>query len=37
MKLAFIGGGTMAEAIMRGVIDAHVAEPGDVSIGEPRV
>ena len=26
----------MAEAIMRGVIDAHVAEPGDVSIGEPR-
>ena len=27
----------MAEAIMRGVIDAHVAEPGDVSIGEPRV
>ena len=36
MKLAFIGGGTMAEAILRGVLDAQVAAPTDVSIGEPR-
>ena len=26
----------MAEAILRGVLDAHVAEAGDVRIGEPR-
>lgn len=36
MKLAFIGGGTMAEAILRGVLDAQVAAPADVAIGEPR-
>ena len=36
MKLAFIGGGTMAEAILRGVLDAQVATPTDVAIGEPR-
>ena len=36
MKLAFIGGGTMAEAILKGVIDAGVAAPGDIVIGEPR-
>ena len=36
MKLAFIGGGTMAEAILRGVLDAQVAAPTDVAIGEPR-
>jgi pyrroline-5-carboxylate reductase len=36
MKLAFIGGGIMAEAILRGVLDAKVAAPSDVAIGEPR-
>ena len=36
MKVAFIGGGTMAEAILRGVLDAQVAAPTDVAIGEPR-
>ena len=36
MKLSFIGGGIMAEAILRGVLDAQVAAPADVAIGEPR-
>ena len=36
MKLSFIGGGTMAEAILRGVLDASLASPGDVGVGEPR-
>jgi pyrroline-5-carboxylate reductase len=36
MKLAFIGGGTMAEAILGGVLKAEVAKPEDVCIGEPR-
>ncbi len=36
MKLAFIGGGTMAEAILRGVLDSRLAGGGDVCVGEPR-
>jgi pyrroline-5-carboxylate reductase len=36
MKLAFIGGGTMAEAILGGVLAAKVAEPGAIQMGEPR-
>ena len=36
MKLAFIGGGIMAEAILRGVLDARLAGGGDVCVGEPR-
>lgn len=35
MRLAFIGGGTMAEAILGGVLAADLAQPGDVTIGEP--
>ncbi len=35
MRLAFIGGGTMAEAILGGVLAAELAKPGDVVIGEP--
>ncbi len=35
MKLAFIGGGTMAEAIMGGVLSRGVARPEDISVGEP--
>ena len=33
MKLAFIGGGIMAEAILKGVLNAGIAKPGDVRIG----
>ena len=36
MKLSFIGGGVMAEAILRGVLDAKLAKPSEVGIGEPR-
>ncbi len=36
MKLAFIGGGIMAEAILKGVLNAGIAKPADVQIGEPR-
>ncbi|MDE2938783.1 MAG: pyrroline-5-carboxylate reductase [Chloroflexota bacterium] len=35
MRLAFIGGGTMAEAILGGVLAADLAQPGEVAIGEP--
>jgi len=31
MKLAFIGGGTMGEAIIAGVLDKGVVSPGDIS------
>ena len=35
MKLSFIGGGKMAEAIIHGVLAGRLAEPGDIAIGEP--
>lgn len=35
MKLAFIGGGVMAEAMISGVIGARLSIPSDISIGEP--
>ncbi|MFQ6028045.1 MAG: pyrroline-5-carboxylate reductase [Dehalococcoidia bacterium] len=35
MRLAFVGGGTMAEAILGGVLSANLALPEDISIGEP--
>ena len=35
MNLAFIGGGTMAEAILGGVLAAGLANPSDIAIGEP--
>lgn len=35
MKLAFIGGGTMAEAIIGGVLSAKLARPEDICVGEP--
>ena len=35
MKLAFIGGGTMAEAILQGVLDAKLASPDEITVGEP--
>ncbi len=35
MKLSFIGGGKMAEAILHGVLSAKLAGPEDVAVGEP--
>ena len=35
MRLAFIGGGTMAEAIISGVLSSGVTTAADVSVGEP--
>ena len=35
LKLAFIGGGTMAEAILSGVLDNGLAAPGGICVGEP--
>ena len=35
MKIGFIGGGTMAEAILGGMLDAGIVAAGDVTIGEP--
>ena len=35
MRWAFIGGGTMAEALLGGMLDAGLAVPDDISIGEP--
>ena len=35
LKLAFIGGGTMAEAILSGVLDNKLAAPGGICVGEP--
>jgi pyrroline-5-carboxylate reductase len=36
MRLAFIGGGTMAEAIIGGVLSAKLASPEEICVGEPR-
>ncbi len=35
MRTSFIGGGVMAEAILGGVLDAEIASPSDVTVGEP--
>jgi len=35
MKVAFIGGGKMAEAILHGVLSGKLADPSDISVGEP--
>ena len=35
MNISFVGGGVMAEAILRGILDAEIAAPQDVRIGEP--
>lgn len=35
MKIAFIGGGVMAEAILGGILDSGVASPDDIRVGEP--
>ena len=35
MNIGFIGGGTMAEAILGGMLDGGVAKAEDITIGEP--
>ncbi len=35
MRLAFVGGGTMAEAILQGVLSAKLASPNEIRVGEP--
>jgi pyrroline-5-carboxylate reductase len=35
MRIAFIGGGVMAEAIIGGILNADMAVPADVRVGEP--
>ncbi len=35
MRLAFIGGGVMAESIIGGVLSANLTPPEDISVGEP--
>ena len=35
LTLAFIGGGTMAEAILSGVLDKGLAAPDAICVGEP--
>lgn len=35
MRIAFIGGGVMAEAIIGGIIESKIADARDVSVGEP--
>ena len=35
MKLAFIGGGVMAESIIGGVLASKLTSPEDISVGEP--
>ena len=35
MRLAFVGGGVMAEAIIGGALGAGLVAPADVSVGEP--
>ncbi|MEC9309465.1 MAG: pyrroline-5-carboxylate reductase [Chloroflexota bacterium] len=34
MKLSFIGGGTMAEAILNGILQAGLGNPSDIVVGE---
>ncbi len=35
-RLAFLGGGNMAEALLRGLLSAHVFEPGDLTVSDVR-
>ena len=35
MNIGFVGGGTMAEAILGGMLDGGVASAGEICIGEP--
>ena len=35
MKISFVGGGTMAEALIGGILEARLAPPDDIRVGEP--
>ena len=35
MRISFVGGGVMAEALMSGILEATIAAPKDISVGEP--
>ena len=35
MRISFVGGGAMAEAMVGGILDAKLATPHDVAVGEP--
>jgi pyrroline-5-carboxylate reductase len=35
VRIAFVGGGVMAEAIIEGIVSAGLAAPTDISVGEP--
>jgi pyrroline-5-carboxylate reductase len=35
MKVSFIGGGVMAEAIIGGMLKARLAAPDEIRVGEP--
>ena len=35
MKLGFIGGGAMAEAIIKGILSTSLTKPEDIAVGEP--
>ena len=35
MKISFVGGGVMAEAILSGIVGAELAPSSDISVGEP--
>lgn len=35
MKISFVGGGAMAEAILGGILEAGIAAPADIRVGEP--
>ena len=35
MGISFIGGGVMAEALIRGIIKADIAQPNEVIVSEP--
>ena len=35
MRISFVGGGVMAEAIVGGILDAKIAAPEDIRVGEP--
>ncbi len=35
MRVSFVGGGVMAEALMGGIFESRIAAPGDVTVGEP--
>jgi len=35
MRIAFVGGGTMAEAMIRGILARKLASPSQVAVGEP--